>query len=302
MSTISSYPHGFANGMSVREVPIDVRLNSIGNVFWVDSVNGSNGNKGNYTLPFATIAYAVSRCTANQGDIIYVAASHTETIVAAGTLTINKAGVTIVCMGEGSTKSTITFTTATTASVIISAANVTLVNARFLTGIDNLSSPITITGADCKLINCEWYDAAAKSAVNCVVATNAAARMMIDGWKYNASTTGTQKVTNIKFADNASVVLKNIDIVGDFSTAPINITAAATNLRLSSIYLNNTNATPKPGIDLHANTTGFANDIDIRIASGSSYVSSVAKVNWSRTSNGYYADGNYGSQIGSAPV
>jgi hypothetical protein len=295
----SSYPHGFADGVSIRDIPIDIRLNGKGNVFWVDSVNGSNGNTGTFTKPFATIVYAVSRCTANQGDTIYVAAGHTETLIAAGTLTIATAGITIIFLGEGSNKATITYTTAVSASMVISAANTTLINPRFLSGIDALTSPITITGAYCTILDAEWYDAPAKAATNAVVCSTAANGLTINGYKYYASTTGTAKATHIKLTAVANATLKNIDITGDFSTANIDAsTSACTLMNLENIKVNNLNASPQPGIALHANCTGMGKNLDVRVASGTSYVSSVAKLNWDNSALGYNADGYGGDPIG----
>lgn len=294
----SDYPHGFAQGITLRNIPVDVVLNPLAHTFWVDSVHGSNEYKGTFKRPFQTLAYAITQCTDSHGDVIYVAAGHTETVVAAGTVTINKIGVTVVFLGEGSTRAKINYTTLVSASIIISAANATLINPVFVSGIDALTSPITISGADCKILNAKWYDAAGKAATNAIVATNAAARLVIDGYKYYVSTTGTQKVSHIKFADNATPRLSNIDIVGDFSTAPIYITAAATNLVLDTVKLNNLNVAPKPCIDLHANTTGMAKNVDARVASGTTYVSSVAKLNWDNSSLGYNTDGYAGDPIG----
>lgn len=314
----SSYPHGFEGGVSIQNVPINVVASDQGYTVWVDSATGSDGifgatagfyspanqQQGTFKKPFATIkgavAYLATVSKQDGGDVIYVAAGHVEPIIAAGTLTIATPGITIVFLGEGAQRATINYTTIVSASVVVSAANVTLVNPRFTCNFDALTSPITVTGADFKLINGEWYDSAAKAATNCIVASNAAARLTIDGWKFFASTTGTQKATNIKMTDVASPVLRNIDITGDFSTAPINISAAATNVRYENVKLNNINATPKPGIDQHANTTGMAKNIDIRVASGTTYVSSVAKLNYDSNCLGYSGDGKGGDPIGTA--
>lgn len=298
---ISNYPHGFAHGVTVRDIPVDTRLAGVSNVYWVDSVHGSNGNPGTFTQPFATIDYAVGRCTANQGDKIYVAAGHNEAVIAAGTLTFDVAGISVVFLGEGTSKAKITFSTVVTASVVISANNITLVNPKFVADIDALTGPIRITGTDCTIIDGEWYDAAAKAATDCIVATTAASRLTINGWKFYASTTGTQKQSNIKITATDSTILTNIDIAGDFATGNINnATTECTNLRLENIKLVNTNATPKPGMVLQANTAGLAKNIDIRIASATTYVSSVAKMNWDANCVGYNTDGHGGDPIGTA--
>jgi len=137
----SNYPHGFANGVTIHEFPYVDTQNANGNVFWVDSVKGSNGNKGTFKSPFATIDYAVGRCTANQGDKIYVAAGHAETIIAATGLVADVAGISIIGLGNGTNRPTLTFATSTAASVVVSAANVAISNIRFIC---NIASQVTV--------------------------------------------------------------------------------------------------------------------------------------------------------------
>ena len=94
---MSNYPNGFANGISVRGMPL---LSAYpGKVYWVSSVNGSNSNDGTFQKPFATIDYAVGRCTANAGDIIVAMPGHTETVTAAAGLDLDVAGICILGLG-----------------------------------------------------------------------------------------------------------------------------------------------------------------------------------------------------------
>src|SRR5690349_11759182 len=63
-----------------------------GNIFYVDSVNGSNSNDGTtWAKAVATLTYASTLCTADNGDIIFVAPKHAETIVAAAGVALAKA-------------------------------------------------------------------------------------------------------------------------------------------------------------------------------------------------------------------
>ena len=56
-------------------------LFTTGKVFYVNSVTGSNGNKGDDpAFPFASIDAAVGACTADKGDIIVVMPKHLETV------------------------------------------------------------------------------------------------------------------------------------------------------------------------------------------------------------------------------
>ncbi len=69
----------------------------IGNVFWVDSVAGDNGNVG--TRPdqaFATIIYALTQCVDNNNDYIMVIRSAEE----AATITVGVVRVHIIGLGN----------------------------------------------------------------------------------------------------------------------------------------------------------------------------------------------------------
>lgn len=210
MAGSSNYPNGFPTGVTIRGVPLTVT--NPGKVFYVSNAttlqsgdaNGSNGNQGTYQRPFATIGYAVTRCTAGRGDIIVVKPGHAETISSAAILTIGVAGVAIVGQGYGSNRPTLTFTTATTANVPVTAANVTISNILHIANFANIASAYTATGTatptDLTIDNCEFRDTS--SVLNFVktLTGNATANSM-DGLTYSnnsvyglATTAATQAV------------------------------------------------------------------------------------------------------------
>lgn len=169
MPLMSSFPNGFANGVTIRGVPI-VQTNP-GHVFWVGNAaaaaltghrGASDGNKGTFDSPFSTIDYAVGRCVANRGDIIFVKPGHTESIANATTLALDVAGIAIVGLGTGSNRPTLTFTTATTANIPVTAANITVSNILHRANFADIVSAYTATGTstptDFVLDNCEFRD------------------------------------------------------------------------------------------------------------------------------------------------
>jgi hypothetical protein len=291
----SNYDTGFMNGVTIRNLPIEIAQNGNSNVFWVSSTAGSDGNQGNFLHPYATLAYAITQCS-TKGDRIFVAAGHVESVKSAAALLLNVAGVTIQFLGEGSSRGTINFSTVVGASMSITAANVTLINPRFTAGIDALTGPISITAANCTIINGTYVDGTAIDTTDCIVASTAATGLGIYGWRYVEGTgAGTQKNSNIKLTAVANVTLKNIDISGNFLVGNINnATTACTQMRLGTVFVQNTNATPKPGIVLQAASTGMAKSVDVRIASGSTFVSSLAALNWDAACLGYKAGGETG--------
>lgn len=75
----------------------------LGKTFYVHSGTGSDTANGRYArTAFATLAKAISMCTANQGDKIIVLPGHTETLASAGNIfSLSVAGISVVGYGTG---------------------------------------------------------------------------------------------------------------------------------------------------------------------------------------------------------
>lgn len=164
----SNYPNGFPAGITIRNIPLTVT--NPGKVFWVSNattlqtgdLGGSNGNPGTFQKPFSTLAYAMTRCTASRGDIVFVKPGHAETISTAAILTLTVAGVAIVGLGTGSTRPTLTFSTAATANIPVTAANITISNILHVANFADVTSAYTVTGTaaatDLTIDSCEFRD------------------------------------------------------------------------------------------------------------------------------------------------
>lgn len=136
----SNFPNGFNTGVTIKGVPIEIP--HPGKVFWVNNstvlpdqgLGGSNGNKGTYLQPFLTIDYAVGRCKANRGDVIYVMPGHVETCSTAtggvATVDLDVAGVSVIGLGKGSKQARFDFTDAA-GIVTVNADNVGIHNMNF---------------------------------------------------------------------------------------------------------------------------------------------------------------------------
>jgi hypothetical protein len=223
----TSYPNGFTGGLTVRGLPITVA--HPGEVFYVNNssvlakggVGGSNGNDGSYKKPFSTIAYALSRCTANRGDIIMVMPGHAETISSAAILVLNVAGVAIVGLGTGSKRPTLTFTTATTANIPITAQNMSIKNFLFAANFADVASVFTATSTNTPknfaIEDCEFKDTSSILNFLTIVTGNATANSM-DGLymaRNTVSSLGTTAATTaiklleatygVRFIDNNGV-------------------------------------------------------------------------------------------------
>ena len=150
---ISNFPNGFANGVNIRGIPL---LSAYpGNVFWVHSGTGSDGNRGTFDRPFATIDGAISSSavTASRGDIIMVKAGHAETTTSA--ITMDVAGVAIIGLGVGRSRPAITGTFGSAGdTVTVTAANCAMSNIRLVASGASQNAQVNIAAADFTMSNC----------------------------------------------------------------------------------------------------------------------------------------------------
>lgn len=153
----------FPNGIASFGLPVmpGARRPYTGTAYFVcntTNFNGSNGNSGlSPSQPFSTLAYAVTRVTANADDVIYVMEGHAESIVAAATVACATAGFSIVGLGNGRARPVFTWSTLTTATWTVAGANVTIENCVFVgEGIDAVVTMFGITADDCEFYGCEF--------------------------------------------------------------------------------------------------------------------------------------------------
>lgn len=153
---LSVYPNGFPGGVMIQGMPI---LNTYGgNVFWVNSNGGSDGNKGTRNRPFSTLDYAIGRCTANNGDIIMVMPNHAETITGAGGIALDVAGVTVVGMGSYNQRPRFLMDGGTAVTATVTAADVTVQNMVFAGGHNGIVRCFNVTAPGFKAVDIEFED------------------------------------------------------------------------------------------------------------------------------------------------
>lgn len=217
---------GFSHGVGNLIIP--------GNLFFVDSGNANasdDANAGTSKIPFSTMNFADSQCTANNGDHVFVMPGHTETVTAAAGLASSTAGVEWWSLGHGSDRATINFTTVVGADFDMDAANVRLHNFLFTGGIDALTGPIDVNAADCALIDCETRDVTGQT-TDFIVTDAGADRFSLLDWTHRgAAGAGADTAISIVGGDNIVVIPKFVD--GNFAVAAIeNVTTAAVNLQI----------------------------------------------------------------------
>jgi len=240
-----------------------------GNTFFVDSGIGSDGNNGTSpSSPFATIDYAIGRCTASNGDVIVVAPGHSETITGTD-ITLDVAGITIIGLGKGSLMPRIHFNHAN-AEISVAADNCTIDGLRFSADVTAVAIGIEIEdGVDYTTVRNCVFD---------VVATgtdefNASIHMvndntgtLIDRNYFNMGLGGAVAAIHMD-ADTAETVIRNNIVFGDYSTACIvGDTTLSTNILIEDNLLVQGiggNIGTEPGIELLTGTTGIIRRNDI---------------------------------------
>lgn len=252
--TLTNFPDGVSSfGVPLigsGTIPIATRN------FFVNSVTGSNGNDGlSPETPFATLAYAITKCVTSKGDNIILLPGHVETVSSAGLVTFaSKAGINVIGVGVGSLRPTINFT-ATGATMLLNAANLYFENILFTGGIDAVVTALVVSAADCWLNNCEYRDVTGQCTAFCTT-TAAADRFRVTNFIYNgAAAAGTAAGFAIVGGDG--ITFNGVYADGNFSVGFIDIrTTATTNLRVQNLIARTRNAADVIGVDTITGSTG----------------------------------------------
>jgi len=245
--------------------------NGPGKIFYVDSTKGASNNSGTtWPTAVATLDAAVNLCTADSGDKIMVAANHAETVATASAITLDVAGVTIECLGEGENRPTFSFS-ATASTIVISAASVTMTNFVVKPTIDSVVSPIVVTGTDC-VLDYEHQDTSATvEAVNSLLTTDAADRLTVN-LKYRGFLAGGACVNAIRLVgvDSARIY---VDFYGVASTAIVEFhTTACHDIDIEGIFYNDGTSLTKDVVDTATGSTwsaeGWDGNLSAKFAGG----------------------------------
>lgn len=228
--SLTHFPHGVAS----FGIPLvgSSDYTTTGNVFFVDSgstARGDNPAKGQAPdTPFSTIDFAIGRCAANNGDIIFVMPGHAEDITGATSLVMDVAGVRIIGMGIGRSRPVLTYT-ATDSTVEMDAANCTLENIVFVAGISAVVVGINVDAADCSIVNCEFDIGATLFDFVTAIDIDAVDRATVVNCRFIAEngTAGADEAIRLDTANEVQVI--DNQFTGDFAFACIIFEGAASN-------------------------------------------------------------------------
>ena len=204
-----------------------------GNVYFVNSVIGSNDNNGlDPDHPVATIGKGISLCTSGQGDTVFVMPKHAETI-SSSTATVRVSGVNIIGLGEGTDRPTVTLATTASAKFGTSGAHSTYIeNLLFKVTIDACVAPVYVESSEVWIFNCEVQGTSAAEGIDMIHFTSDADYCVVDGLKYVRPTSlgGTEPKTVINFETTAGGSIygpevRNCYLVGESSEGLVAFTS-----------------------------------------------------------------------------
>jgi hypothetical protein len=183
-----------------------------GTAYFVDSgaTGASDSRSGtSWATCCATLDGAINKCTANQGDVIFVAEGHTESYTTTGAkATFDVAGITVIGLGFGTDRPTFSFGHVNS-TWTISAANVTLVNLVFLTAVDAVVTFGTISGTDCTMIACESRDTTDKEVTDAWTVATTANRLKVDSYKHVGYIGGDQNDSVFQLTGADDFIIQN---------------------------------------------------------------------------------------------
>jgi hypothetical protein len=249
---------------------IEDMAHAVGNRFFVHAGTGTDGAGfgRNPQAPVATLDYAVGLCTANNDDIIYLLPGHAENVGSATACVLDIAGVRVIGLGNGALRPTLTITTATTATISITAANCTIENVLVLGGFLNVAAAITVaataTGTTLRKIETRDKSVILGALIQISVAA-LASDLTIDQYKHVSIAGGlTAAATNVILCAGAAdrFSLTNSRIYCFTSAAAVGVSAAASvDVTVENVRLIQYETGAGLGIAFHNSSTGLIEDI-----------------------------------------
>ncbi len=229
-------------------------------VFYVGSVDGNAAFGGRrITSQCATIAQAITNCTASRGDTILVSPFHTETVTTP--ISMSKAGTILKGLKIGNQRPVISVNGAVDL-LSMDAAGCEASGLQFaIVTTDAATSFVNLTAAFCKISDLHAADCSAGSSVNVVdtiTIASGANSCLIDNIRFRNTTTAVVSFVSIEAAVS-NLTIQNCFFFGDVTTSGIRDGAAATQLFIQ----NNRVAvvgTTKPAATFSNNSTGYCAD------------------------------------------
>lgn len=228
-------------------------------------------------IVYPTITAAAAKCVADRGDSILVASNHDETVTTAGGITLSVNGVSLIGLGNGTDRPTITFTTAVAASMNITGAEVIIKNIQFVCGIDAQTAMVNVTGTDASFVNCEFDTNSGTIGAILGILTGATSdRLSVTGCRFigPAVNTGTTTTAQIQYESAVDIVLRGNYHCGKMTQAILNVTGTVLRGLISDNYI--VVGTGTKAIAVATASTPFIVNNRMNVASGTTPIVAAA--------------------------
>jgi hypothetical protein len=254
-----------------------------GEIFYVGTSGDASYNyyraKVKESHLFTSIDTAIGNCVADRGDIIYVLPGHTETIAVAGGITADIAGISIIGLGNGNLRPTLTWS-ATASSFLITAANVLIKNFITTISIDEVVSMFAVSAAGVTLDAVDFVPYASGQARQFLLTTNAADQLTVKNCNHRqtAAAGAAQAWIQLVGTDNSRILNNTIWITAYANTGSICISGstAVVEAEIVGNRIAWLGATITSIINLVTTSTGIISDN--RCAGGAAVVAGAAIV------------------------
>lgn len=272
MATYAAKLRGTAiDGTTIRlnkdgTVSSNVPMQPLGRAFYVDATNGSTQNDGlSWDTAVTTVDVALAKCTADSGDVVFMAPWHAETEAGVDTAiwTMSKAGVSLIGTKQGNQMPTFTFTD-DGALASVTGARCLVQNCKFVSGVVDLASAMTLgAAADGTTIDgCTFIDggSAVLEMVIGITITAACTDVTISNCFFNTFVAGSGTLAGIHALGAADrLCITNCRFIGDWNTqAPIDILdAASKDVYIADNDIFQLDAGAGLAISVNATTTGL---------------------------------------------
>lgn len=221
---------------------------------------------------YTTIAAAVASCVASRGDVIFVMPGHTENITSSTYLNINIAGVSVIGLGTGNARPTLTITTAASALLTISAANCGWYNMILDgTGVASVTTMVSITAAGVTIKGCKFINANSTNQAGVVITTTATADQLTIDSNLFIGTTDAGTTNALQLIGSDDIVITNNYFHGAYTTtlgAINNITSACLRALIKDNTIINATTSATKAVVMLSSSTGMITGNKIGIGSG----------------------------------
>lgn len=264
----------------------DISLASLGRIFIVCAPTDTNfaeisamygvGYPDGTPIIYSTIPLAIAKCVDDRGDTVLVANNHDETITGAAGIALSKAGVSLIGLGNGADRPTITFTTSTAAQMTITGAETLVKNLQFVCGIDAQVAMISVTAPDVTFLNCEFdTNSATIGAVLGILSGATSDRLQVTGCRFvgTAANSGTITTAQIQYESAVDVQITNNYFTGKMTQAILNTATVLRGLVANNFFVV---ATGTKFISVAAASTPFITNNRANVASGTTPIVAAA--------------------------